>query len=100
MVHNFISILGIYYYAYDELIQYYDILFFNENILFILGGQLYSGTVSDFSGSDALIFRGNLRTEQYDLKHLNGKSIRIKISITFWVRRRYYLKLMIEYFMP
>ena len=45
------------------------------NILFILGGQLYSGTVSDFSGSDALIFRGNLRTEQYDLKHLNGKSI-------------------------
>ena len=40
---------------------------------YISGGQLYSGTVSDFSGSDALIFRGNLRTEQYDLKHLNGK---------------------------
>ena len=74
MAHNFISILIIYCYA----LQYYDILFFNENILFILGGQLYSGTVSDFSGSDALIFRGNLRTEQYDLKHLNGKSIHIE----------------------
>ena len=56
------------------MIQYYNIVCFNNNILFVLGGQLYSGTVSDFSGSDALIFRGNLRTEQYDLKHLNGKS--------------------------
>ena len=44
------------------------------------GGQLYSGTVSDFSGSDALIFRGNLRTEQYDLKHLNGKKINILLK--------------------
>jgi len=34
---------------------------------------LYSGTVADFSGSDALIIRDNIRTEQYDLKHLNGK---------------------------
>ena len=47
---------------------------FESNVLcYFSGGQLYSGTVSDFSGSDALIFRGNLRTEQYDLKHLNGK---------------------------
>ena len=37
------------------------------------GGELYSGTVSDFSGTDALIYRNPLRTEQYDLKHLNGK---------------------------
>ncbi len=40
---------------------------------FSTGGELYSGTVSDFSGSDALIYRDNLRTEQYDLKHLNCK---------------------------
>ena len=37
------------------------------------GGKLYSGTVADFSGSDALIIRDRVRTEQYDLKHLNGK---------------------------
>ena len=37
------------------------------------GGELYSGTVADFSGSDALIIRDNVRTEQYDLKHLNGE---------------------------
>jgi len=36
------------------------------------GGELYSGTVSDFSGTDALIYRNPLRTEQYDLKHLNS----------------------------
>lgn len=33
--------------------------------------QLYSATVADFSGSDPLIYRENLRTEQYDLKQLN-----------------------------
>jgi len=36
------------------------------------GGKLYSGTVSDFSGSDALIIKDQIRTEQYNLKHLNG----------------------------
>jgi len=36
------------------------------------GGELYSGTVSDFSGTDALIYRNPLRTEQFDLKHLNA----------------------------
>ena len=39
---------------------------------FFLDGQLYSGTVADFSGSDSLIIRNQLRTEQYNLKHLNG----------------------------
>lgn len=34
-------------------------------------GQLYSATVADFSGSDPLIFREPLRTEQYDLNQLN-----------------------------
>ena len=37
-----------------------------------IGGELYSGTVSDFSGSDALIIRDQIRTEQYNLKHLNS----------------------------
>jgi len=36
------------------------------------GGKLYSGTVSDFSGSDALIIKDQIRTEQYNPKHLNG----------------------------
>ena len=44
-----------------------------SNFLSFAGGELYSGTVSDFSGTDALIYRNPLRTEQYDLKHLNGK---------------------------
>ncbi|XP_059610315.1 semaphorin-1A [Phlebotomus argentipes] len=34
-------------------------------------GQLFSGTVADFSGSDPLIYREHQRTEQYDLKQLN-----------------------------
>ena len=36
-------------------------------------GELYSATVADFSASDALIIRDRLRTEQYELKHLNGR---------------------------
>ena len=40
-------------------------------LLYIAGGELYSGTVSDFSGSDALIIRDQIRTEQYNLKQLN-----------------------------
>ena len=35
-------------------------------------GELYAGTVSDFSGLDPLIYKDPLRTEQYDFKHLNG----------------------------
>lgn len=34
-------------------------------------GHLYSATVADFSGGDPLIYRENLRTDQYDLKQLN-----------------------------
>jgi semaphorin 6 len=41
--------------------------------VFCADGQLYSGTVSDFSGADALIIKDQIRTEQYNLKHLNGK---------------------------
>ena len=35
-------------------------------------GDLYSGTVSDFSGTDALVIKNQIRTEQYNYKHLNG----------------------------
>ena len=34
-------------------------------------GELYAGTVADFSATDPLILKQKLRTEQYDLKHLN-----------------------------
>ena len=34
-------------------------------------GNLYSATVADFSGLDALIITKRLRTQQYDLKQLN-----------------------------
>ena len=36
-------------------------------------GELYTATVSDFSGSDPLIYKEPLRTVQFDSKHLNGK---------------------------
>ena len=35
--------------------------------------KCFVGTVADFAGSDPLIYRQPLRTEQYDLKQLNGK---------------------------
>jgi len=35
-------------------------------------GELYSGTVADFSASDSLIIKDSLRTEQYDFKQLNS----------------------------
>lgn len=34
--------------------------------------ELYSGTVADFSGSDPIIYREPLQTEQYDSLSLNG----------------------------
>ncbi|XP_054278176.1 semaphorin-1A-like isoform X1 [Macrosteles quadrilineatus] len=37
----------------------------------VADGQMYSATVADFSGLDALIFREPLRTERSDLKLLN-----------------------------
>ena len=41
--------------------------------LCILDGELFVGTVADFSGMDPLIYREPLRTEQYDATNLNGK---------------------------
>ena len=62
-----------------------------------IDGELYSGTVADFSASDSLIIKNvtsakkwedeltRLRTEQYDFKQLNGNYIVILsiLSITF-----------------
>lgn len=39
----------------------------------IADNELYSGTVADFSGSDPIIYRETLQTEQYDSLSLNGK---------------------------
>ena len=35
-------------------------------------GELYTATVSDFSGTDPLIYKEPLRTVQFDSKHLNA----------------------------
>ena len=44
--------------------------------LLLLDGHLYAGAVVDFSGLDPGIHRdGSLRTEQFDLKQLNGKQL-------------------------
>lgn len=40
---------------------------------FSTDNELYSGTVADFSGSDPIIYREPLQTEQYDSLSLNGK---------------------------
>lgn len=41
--------------------------------LLFTDNELYSGTVADFSGSDPIIYREPLQTEQYDSLSLNGK---------------------------
>lgn len=51
-------------------VLYIDVL---SLTLDISDGDLYVGTVGQFSGADPLIYRKPLRTEQFDLKHLNGK---------------------------
>lgn len=45
-------------------------LFFHH--YFSTDNELYSGTVADFSGSDPIIYREPLQTEQYDSLSLNG----------------------------
>ena len=40
-------------------------------------GDLYAATVADFSATDSLIIKNQLRTEQYDYKHLNGNASQI-----------------------
>jgi hypothetical protein len=41
--------------------------------VYIIDGELFVGTVADFSGMNPLIYREPLRTEQYDATNLNGK---------------------------
>lgn len=50
----------------------WETLFLTYIIIFS-DGELYTATVSDFSGSDPLIYKEPLRTEQYDSKILNSK---------------------------
>ncbi|VVC34315.1 WD40/YVTN repeat-like-containing domain,Sema domain,PSI domain [Cinara cedri] len=53
-------------------------------------GQLYSGTVADFSGSDPLIYKEPMRTERLDFKQLNDpnfvSSLEYKDYIFFFFR--------------
>ena len=58
---------------YKLILMYYFHFIFSD-------GELYSATVSDFSGSDPLIYKRALesdqeplRTDQFDSKHLNCK---------------------------
>ena len=48
-------------------------LIHNDFHFLFSSGHLYAATVADFSGTDSLIIKDSLRTEQYDYKHLNGK---------------------------
>ncbi|XP_037082260.1 semaphorin-1A-like [Pollicipes pollicipes] len=45
----------------------------NSTVTFV-GGELYAGTVADFAGSDPLLYRHPLRTQQFELKQLNAPS--------------------------
>lgn len=40
--------------------------------MFLSDGELYSGTVADFSGMEPIIYREPLQTEPYDSMTLNG----------------------------
>ena len=55
-------------------------------MFFSLDGELYTATVSDFSGSDPLIYKEPLRTEQYDSKILNSKFSNFFLQIIFKIR--------------
>jgi semaphorin 6 len=45
-------------------------IFYNK--VFVADGDLYTGTVADFSGMDPIIYREPLQTEQYDSMSLNA----------------------------
>lgn len=55
---------------------------------FISDGDLYTGTVADFSGMDPIIYREPLQTEQYDSMSLNGES-----STVYLMRSCYFIDL-------
>ena len=70
--------------------------------IFFLDGELYSGTVADFSASDSLIIKNvtsakkwdnrltRLRTEQYDFKQLNGNYNSHFINFVNYFQQLYY----------
>lgn len=60
-------------------------------------GELYAGTVSDFSGLDPLIYRDPLRTEQYDFKHLNAPNFVGSLSFGDYVYF-FFRETAVEYF--
>jgi semaphorin 6 len=45
---------------------------YHNSSFVVTDGELYTATVSDFSGSDPLIYKEPLRTDQFDSKHLNS----------------------------
>lgn len=51
----------------------YSLIDFFPSFFPFADNELYSGTVADFSGSDPIIYREPLQTEQYDSLSLNGK---------------------------
>ena len=65
----------------------WETLFLTYIIIFS-DGELYTATVSDFSGSDPLIYKEPLRTEQYDSKILNSKLDKITsfLETKFWTK--------------
>ena len=66
-----------------------------------IDGELYSGTVADFSASDSLIIKNvtsakkwedeltRLRTEQYDFKQLNGNDDSHFINLVNYLHQFY-----------
>lgn len=54
----------------------YNVTNLKLRLLLLLDGDLYTGTVADFSGMDPIIYREPLQTEQYDSMSLNGKKLR------------------------
>ena len=58
--------------------------------LFVSDGDLYTGTVADFSGMDPIIYREPLQTEQYDSMSLNGEFSKgwcVFVFDCFWLIR-------------
>ena len=56
----------------------HKVLIFN-NLASPLDGELYTATVSQLSGSDPIIYKEPLRTEQYESKILDSKDFFFKI---------------------
>lgn len=62
-------------FEYLMLIFFVFFIYTENSPIFLLfpDNELYSGTVADFSGTDPIIYREPLQTEQYDSLSLNGE---------------------------